>query len=147
MIVLTWDTKNVFLLFFFDKVSVLNILGPFSNQQTLMSAKRSTPVERPPCDNSVSKMTTQAACKPHRSSTASKEPHTPRSMSRMTSSLNHDQVPRRIGSSTQPLIGHPPRLRPLCLAGAPGSALKECLIIRSLHHKTQKPTPNRAAGQ
>lgn len=35
-----------------------------------------------------------------------------------------------------------PGLRPLCLAGVSGSAVKECLIIRSVQPQIQKKTPD-----
>ncbi|KAL3047483.1 hypothetical protein OYC64_021648 [Pagothenia borchgrevinki] len=143
MIVLTLLTKNVLLLFFFDKVAVLDIRGPFSDQQTLKSVKMSNSVERPP-KASVSFVTIQAACKPHRSE--SKEPQTPSTMLRI-SCVKEDQVSRRIASSTQRLIGHSPRLRPLCMAGGLGSALKECLIIRALHLEMHKNKPKCAKAK
>ncbi|KAK5930896.1 hypothetical protein CgunFtcFv8_027095 [Champsocephalus gunnari] len=117
------------------QVAVLDIRGPFSDQQTLKSATMSNSVERPP-KASVSFVTLQAACKPHRS--ASKEPQTPSTMG--------DQVSRRIGS-TQRLIGHAPRLRPLCMAGGSVSVLTDCLIIRSLHLEMRKTKPKCAKAK
>ncbi|XP_078115759.1 uncharacterized protein LOC144523781 isoform X1 [Sander vitreus] len=120
------------------QVSVLTIRGPFSativrpaNPQTNMPAK-SIPVHGP--QPVYSDVTTLAASRANSSGT------TPTTKLRTGSCLNKDSVSRRIGSSTQILIGYSPGRRPLCLAVV--SALQECLIITSLHPQIQKKTPD-----